>query len=259
MTGIVLADVARIYRVGDRAVPALDGIDISIRQGEFVSVVGYSGSGKSTLLRVLGGLEPPDRGTVRRAGMDGPVGMVFQEPRLVRSLTVEGNMALALIHERDRARTRRILDANLALVGLGDYRDARPDQLSGGMAQRVALGRALCREPELLLMDEPFGALDALTRKNLQGELSRIYRATGKTIVFVTHDVAEAVYLGGRVLVMEAGRVRKDISVPLPWPRNASSSDFIALRDEVLGCILSRHGASPAMPEAHTRSVAWKN
>jgi sulfonate transport system ATP-binding protein len=248
MTGVVLEDIAKTYTVDGREVRALDGIDTAIERGSFVSVVGYSGSGKSTLLRVLGGLEPPSRGSVRKTGMDGRTGMVFQEPRLVRSLTVEQNMALALKHTRDPRKRRKTVDSSLELVGLAEFRRAYPGQLSGGMAQRAALGRALCREPDLLLMDEPFGALDALTRKRLQSELVRIYRLTGMTVVFVTHDVTEAVSLGRRVFVMERGRIRDEVPVPFPYPRNQSSADFIALRDRVLTQILSRdEGVSVAI------------
>ena len=189
------------------AAPIFTGIDLSVRRGEFVTVVGASGAGKSTLLRLIAGLQKPSRGTIVRnveAGRDRrAVAMVFQEARLMPWRRVRGNVALGLEGlDIDRAeRDRRVSDA-LGLVGLADYANRWSHELSGGQRQRVGIARALAVNPDILLMDEPFGALDAITRQGLQDELLRIWHETGKSILFVTHDIDEAVYLGDRVLLL---------------------------------------------------------
>jgi len=236
--GVILTGITKQFAVDGKTVNALNGVSLSIPKGSFISIVGYSGCGKTTLLNVIMGLQDCDGGRLRFDGMDGRMAMVFQEPRLVSALSVEKNMALALKHEGDTEIKRRILDRTLEMLGLTAFRRALPCQLSGGMAQRAALGRALCRQPELLLMDEPFGSLDALNRKKLQSELVNIYLQREITIVFVTHDVSEAVLLGERVCVMEEGAVIREIRIPLPYPRDPSSPAFIDRRDEVLKAIL---------------------
>ncbi len=237
--GVEVEGLSKSFSLENNRVQALSDITITVERGSFVSIVGYSGCGKTTLLNTVLGLQEPDCGHVRFTGMRGRTAIVFQEPRLVSALTVEKNMALALTHEPDTRKKQRKIDEVLEMLGLTAFRKARPCQLSGGMAQRVALGRALCREPELLLMDEPFGSLDALNRGYLQSELIEIYRKKKITILFVTHDVSEAVLLGNRVLVMEAGSISRDIPIDLEYPRNRSSSDFLSLRDGVLNSILN--------------------
>lgn len=243
MQGMVLKDLSKSFRLNDTNVKALDGVHLEMEKGSFLSIVGYSGCGKTTLLNTIMGLQNYGRGEIRFMGMEGRTAMVFQEPRLISALSVEKNMSLALKHEKDPSERERILDRTLEMLGLTAFRTALPCQLSGGMAQRVSLGRALCRQPEFLLMDEPFGSLDALNRKKLQGELINIYRKEGITILFVTHDVTEAVLLGNRVCVMERGAITREIQVPLDYPRNSSSPECMRIRDQVLGTILRENSA----------------
>ena len=225
-----LADVDKTFSRGDRVVTkALEGIDLDVGRGEFVSLIGPSGCGKSTLLRIVGDLTAPSGGTVRvndktaeQARRDRDYGMVFQSPVLFDWRTVEDNVKLPLEilgwdAERRSARAKEMLD----LVELGDFLKHRPFQLSGGMQQRVAIARALAFSPSILLMDEPFGALDEMTRERMNGEVLRIWEQTGTTILFVTHSIPEAVFLSSRVVVMSArpGRITEIIDVDLPRPR----------------------------------------
>ena len=224
--------------------PILRGIDFSIGRGEFVCVVGPSGCGKTTLLRLLAGLLRPTSGTVERDGhvVAGPaqdVAVVFQDygRALLPWRTVEGNVALALeaagVRRRDRA--ARIAPL-LRTVGLDRYADRYPAQLSGGMQQRVQIARCLAQQPALLLMDEPFGALDAMTRQALQDEVLNLVRRSGTTVLFVTHDLEEAIYLGDRVVALRPhpGRVAAIFDVRLPRPRHQLSTreqpEFLKLR-----------------------------
>ena len=214
---------------------ALRGIDLDIRPGEFVSLIGPSGCGKSTLLRIIGDLVAPSAGEVAvngkaagEARRDRDYGMVFQAPVLFDWRSVEANVRLPLeVLGRDRAwqdrRTREMLD----LVELGDFAAHMPYQLSGGMQQRVAIARALSFEPRILLMDEPFGALDEMTRERLNDEVLRIWERTGTTVVFVTHSIAEAVYLSTRVVVMSArpGRITTIVDVDLTRPRDLATRE----------------------------------
>ncbi|MBN9111677.1 MAG: ABC transporter ATP-binding protein [Pseudonocardia sp.] len=201
---------------------ALDGVDLTIAAGEFVAVVGRSGCGKSTLLRILAGLLEPTRGTVEVTGGADHVGMVFQEPNLFPWYSVRDNVALPLrLSGMDTARRRARADALCRDVGLAGFEDAAPGELSGGMRQRAALARALIRDPAILLMDEPFGALDALTRDEMVTDLADLHAAAGATVVFVTHSIPEAVQLADRVVLLtpRPGRVHAVVDVPLPRPR----------------------------------------
>jgi sulfonate transport system ATP-binding protein len=223
-----------------RRVTALAGIDLEVQSGEIVTIVGASGSGKSTLLRIIAGLTPADRGSVRvgNALVTGPGldrGLVFQESRLFPWMTVERNVAFG-VADRPRGEREQIVGELVELVGLGGFEAAYPHQLSGGMAQRVAIARALAPRPAVLLLDEPFGALDALTKFRMQDELSSIWRAQRTTLVLVTHDVEEAVYLGHRVVVLSArpGRIQRVFDVALERPRDRSSPAFADLRRRVL-------------------------
>lgn len=202
--------------------PPLGPVSLTIAAGEIVAVVGASGAGKSTLLRLLAGLEPPSDGAVQRA--DGRTGFVFQSATLMPWADAVANVALPLeLAGTARTEARARAAQALAAVGLGDRLTARPRQLSGGMAMRVALARALVTEPDLLLLDEPFAALDSVTRRRLIEDLHRLWavRAPRPAIVFVTHDVEEAVYLAGRAVVMDAtsGRVATTLASPGPLPR----------------------------------------
>ncbi len=225
----------KVYDLADRRLAALDGVTLAMPGGSFTAVVGRSGCGKTTLLRVLAGLEQPSAGTMRRSADRGePIGVVFQEPRLMPWLTVVDNVALGVAGRLDRREAAARVDAAIALVGLSGFRAARPGQLSGGMAQRVAVARALAIGAEIVLMDEPFGALDAFTRRTLQRELVDIWRARRPTILFVTHDVEEATLLAERILVMEAGRLIDDVAIDVPHPRNPIDTILLAVRERVL-------------------------
>jgi NitT/TauT family transport system ATP-binding protein len=205
--------------------PVVQGVDWDIAPGEFHCLVGRSGCGKTTLLKLAAGLLQPDEGMVSLQGQairkPGPgTGFVFQQPTLLDWLTVLDNVLLPLTLQRtptdaDRARAGQLLGQ----MGLGTYLRHHPRQLSGGQQSRVAITRALLLDPPILLMDEPFAALDAITREELQDELQAMCRARGTSVFFVTHDIAEAVYLADRVAVMDAGRIRHDICVDLPRPR----------------------------------------
>ncbi|OZI50616.1 ABC transporter ATP-binding protein [Bordetella genomosp. 4] len=229
----------------------LDGIDLNVRSGEFVAVVGASGCGKSTLLRLILGLDDHYEGHITLGGT--PVqgtgrerGIVFQDHRLFPWLTVEQNIAVGLRNSPHTAAQKRDLVAeHVALVGLEGFERSYPHQISGGMAQRVAIARGLVNRPRVLLLDEPFGALDALTRARLQTELQRIWEKERITMILVTHDVEEAVFLGDRVVIMQPhpGRIRRIVPVPLAHPRNRSDPRFIRIRDDVLSDFLAPDGA----------------
>jgi NitT/TauT family transport system ATP-binding protein len=225
-----LANVGKTFSRGDEVVTtALEAIDLDIARGEFVSLIGPSGCGKSTLLRIVGDLIEPSSGEVtvngkpaRRARLDRDYGMVFQAPVLFDWRTVEDNVKLPLeILGKDAATRDQRAREMLELVELGDFLKHHPYQLSGGMQQRVAIARALAFEPSILLMDEPFGALDEMTRERMNGEVLRIWERTGTTIIFVTHSIPEAVFLSSRVVVMSPrpGRITKIVDVDLPRPR----------------------------------------
>jgi NitT/TauT family transport system ATP-binding protein len=227
--------VSKSFGEGDSQVRALEEIDLSIGAGEFISLIGPSGCGKSTLLRVIGDLTAPSEGEVRvngkpahQARLDRDYGMVFQAPVLMEWRTVTRNVELPLelmgYGKADRGeRSRRLL----SLVELGDFADRYPWQLSGGMQQRVAIARALAFDPKLLLMDEPFGALDEMTRERMNLELMKIWTQTGTTIVFVTHSIPEAVFLSTRVVVMSPrpGRIARVVEVDLPQPRTVDTRE----------------------------------
>ncbi len=247
---------------GERTV-ALQDIELEIGRREFVSLIGPSGCGKSTLLRLIGDLIAPTAGAVTvngkpatRARQDRDYGMVFQAPVLFDWRTVEGNVRLPLevmkysAAERDR-RAREMLD----LVELRDFLRHYPYQLSGGMQQRVAIARALAFQPALLLMDEPFGALDEMTRERMNSELQRIWHSTGTTIVFVTHSIPEAVFLSSRVVVMSArpGRITNVVDIDLPRPRNddtRESERYFELVTEVRESLRGRRGLDAGGPDA---------
>jgi NitT/TauT family transport system ATP-binding protein len=231
-----IANVDKAFSRSGRVVTqALQGIDLDVARGEFISLIGPSGCGKSTLLRIVGDLTSPSSGTVlvngkpaQQARRDRDYGMVFQAPVLFDWRTVEDNVKLPLEilgwdARRRTARAREMLE----LVELGDFMKHHPYQLSGGMQQRVAIARALAFEPAILLMDEPFGALDEMTRERMNDEVLRIWQQTGTTIVFVTHSIPEAVFLSSRVVVMSArpGRIVRVIDVDLPRPRNEDSRE----------------------------------
>ena len=232
--------VRKTFSTRESEIIALRDIDLNIAKGEFLGILGSSGCGKSTLLRIIAGLENGFEGSVRlggrritRPGLDR--GMVFQEPRLLPWLTVEQNIAFALNGSGPNLKDE-IVRAHIELVGLNGFNGAYPHQLSGGMAQRVAIARALVNRPRILLLDEPFGALDALTRIQMQQEILRIWELERTTMILVTHDIDEAVYLGDRVVILSnrPGMVKRIVPVEMPRPRDRSSYDFVRIRKEIL-------------------------
>jgi NitT/TauT family transport system ATP-binding protein len=234
-----LAGVGKVYESGQGALRALEGIDLSIAQGEFISIVGPSGCGKSTLLKCVAGLESVTSGRLALQGrvIDAPprnMGVVFQRDLLLEWRNILDNVLLAAefhnLNRRDYEPRAREL---LSLFGLGDFLKRFPRELSGGMRQRVSICRALLLDPQLLLMDEPFGALDPFTRDELNAELQRTWLATGKTVVFITHSIAEAVYLGGRVVIMarDPGRIEEIVAIGIARPRGfdaRETPEFVA-------------------------------
>ena len=242
MAGVKLTQLSKQYQVAGQLLEAVDNVTTTIEPGSFTVIVGRSGCGKTTLLRLLSGLEQKSAGSIEwlGGGSDGAavkVGVVFQEPRLMPWLTVYENMAFALDKQPDRTLVDRQVTGTLEQLELAGFRDAYPSQLSGGMAQRVSLGRTLCYDPDLILMDEPFGALDYFTRKKLQRELVDLFLRQHKTIVFVTHDVTEAVFLGQKVLVMEAGQIVHEIPIDTPYPRQATDPSLLARQQEILAAL----------------------
>jgi len=237
-----IGNLSKQFEVKGEPLPVLQNITLTVDPGEFVSIVGSSGCGKSTLLRLIVGLEADYQGEVlldgqRIVGTDLNRGIVFQEHRLFPWLTVEQNIALGLLNaELPEGQKAQSVREHIELVGLNGFEAAYPHQLSGGMSQRVAIARALVNRPEVLLLDEPFGALDALTRAHLQQELYRIWQAEGITMILVTHDVEEAVFLGQKVVVMEPrpGRIRRTVPVDLPYPRERAGPEFARVKDSVL-------------------------
>jgi NitT/TauT family transport system ATP-binding protein/sulfonate transport system ATP-binding protein len=238
---LTIRGVTKRFAVNDDEVEALAPIDLTIPMGEFVCMIGASGCGKSTLLRIIAGFEEPTTGEVSIDGkpVTGPGsdrGMVFQDYALFPWMTVRQNVSFG---PRQRHLARAEVDKTtgefVRMVGLERFADRYPNQLSGGMKQRVAIARVLANNANILLMDEPFGALDALTREQLQNELLQIWKRTGVTAIFVTHSVEEAVLLADRVLVMSAGpgRIDSDFRIDLARPRDVSSVEFNALRRDI--------------------------
>src|SRR3954464_11710835 len=253
---VELSGVNKTFTVRRGSVVALQDIDLTIARGEFVSLIGPSGCGKSTLLRIIADLLQPTSGDVRvngkparRARLDQDYGIAFQQAGLLDWRTVRGNVELPLgLHGADKRERRARADELLALVGLEEFADHRPSQLSGGMQQRVAIARALARRPALLLMDEPFGALDEMTRERMQAELLRIAAETGAAVVFVTHSIPEAVFLSNRVVVMSPrpGRITHVIDVALGTRDDdvRESDRFFAATTEVREALRGRRGVA---------------
>lgn len=236
---IHIENVQKIYRTGDREVQALQDINLDIFAGEFVTFLGPSGCGKSTLLNAIGGFSLPTSGTLNVNGKPvtkpGPDrGMVFQEYALFPWMTVAQNIEFGMeIQGKPKDFIKTKAGELLVKLQLTDFRDRFPKELSGGMRQRVAIARVLALDPPIMLMDEPFGALDALTRRTLQNELIRIWGEFKKTICFVTHGIEESIYLSDRVVVMtyRPGTVKAIVPIDLPRPRSTTSPEFNALKD----------------------------
>lgn len=233
---IKLDQVYKKYE-SDTSMPVRDyvlkGISLTVKENEFVCILGKSGCGKSTFINLVAGYLKPDQGSILIHGIPvkGPsakCGVVFQEHALFPWYTVEKNIAFGLkIRNKSRAEIREAVSKYITMIGLEGYEKSYPVSLSGGMAQRVGIARALANEPEVLLMDEPFGALDAITRDKMRGELTNIWRATKKTIVFITHSVSEAVCLADKVVLLKNGVVAEEVVIDLSYPRDIKSPRFL--------------------------------
>jgi NitT/TauT family transport system ATP-binding protein len=239
---ISIEGVSKTYELKDKSSStALEKVNLSIGEGKFICLLGPSGCGKTTLLNMIAGFDRPSTGAIKINGnnvIQPSIDRIaiFQNFGLLPWRTVIKNVELGLESKGfDENKRREIADEYLKLVGLSDYKKHHPNQLSGGMQQRIAIARALAVDPEVLLMDEPFGSLDAMTRMSMQNEIERIWQEKKKTIIFVTHDIEEAVFLADKIVVMTAspGKVKKIIDVPLARQRDRTSCDFLAIRDEV--------------------------
>ncbi|BAQ43535.1 MULTISPECIES: ABC transporter ATP-binding protein [Methylobacterium] len=243
---IAIENASKVFGTGEGAVVALDGVSAAIPGGQFVCLLGPSGCGKSTLLNAIAGFSPLTGGSIRMNGRPvvdpGPErGMVFQEYALFPWMTVEQNIRFGLdIKGVARSEADAVVARIAQKLGLSDFLGRFPKDLSGGMRQRVAIARILALDPPVMLMDEPFGALDALTRRTLQDELLRIWAEYRKTIVFVTHSIEEAIYLADRIVVLtyRPGRMKRDLIVPLARPRDTASAEFNALKRELAGLVM---------------------
>ena len=236
---LIIHDVNKSFIVNGQSVDVLKDINLEIEEGEFVVIVGHSGCGKSTLLKIIAGLETNDTGELSVDGKEisGPGmdrGMIFQEHRLFPWLSIEKNVQLGL-KGLSKEEKRKLSDQYLELVKLSEFKKAYPSQLSGGMSQRAAIARSLVSQPEILLLDEPFGALDALTKIELQEEMLKIRERFHNTMIMVTHDIEEAVYLADRIVVMSArpGRIKDVIKVELGKYRDRGSTDFTYYKKKI--------------------------
>ncbi|HWK24628.1 MAG TPA: ABC transporter ATP-binding protein [Ureibacillus sp.] len=238
MAILSINQVNKEFQIPTGKVKALENISLQVEEGEFICIVGASGCGKSTLLRIIAGLEEQTTGTVLYDNT--PItkpstdrGVIFQESRLFPWLTVEKNIEFGISNALDKATKKELIQHYLNIVGLQEFQKAYPHQLSGGMQQRVSIARALINQPKILLLDEPFGALDALTKMTMQDEILRIREYQKSTMILVTHDIDEAVYLADRVVIMSSrpGTIRKVLNIQLPRNRNRNSSDFVHYRD----------------------------
>ena len=239
-----IAGVSQAFVLEGKPLPVLEDISFRVAPGEFVAILGPSGCGKSTLLRLAAGLDKPTRGTIRLGdeyiqGPDPSRVVVFQDPTLYPWRRVWDNVALGLEAQGLLKARRPLVDETLNLVGLAKFAKAYPHQLSGGMAQRVALARALVNDPELLILDEPLGKLNSLTRISMQGEIVRLWQRKGFTALLVTHDVEEALLMSTRLIVMtdRPARIKANIPNAKPYPRHRDDPELVALRREILGLL----------------------
>jgi NitT/TauT family transport system ATP-binding protein len=249
-----LRNVGKVYELNDQRIEALRDANLVVEKGEFVCLIGASGCGKSTLLRIVAGFEPPSAGEALMwdKAIAGPApdrGMVFQDYGLFPWLSVRQNIGFGPASRGlPKAELRALVNRFVDMVGLTRFADAYPHQLSGGMKQRVAIARVLANDAEMVLMDEPFGALDAMTRERLQDELLDIWQRTKLTVLFVTHSIEEAIFLADRVVVMEPGpgRIASEHRIELPRPRDVSSPEFNAVRRDLSARLHSHHGKKAA-------------
>jgi ABC-type nitrate/sulfonate/bicarbonate transport system ATPase subunit len=240
-----IKNVSKVFETSKKeSVTALENVSLEVGKQEFICIVGSSGCGKSTLLRLILDLESITSGEILIAGEPaskaaGKIGMVFQEPRLLQWKSVEKNIDFAISRDVPKKERNRIIAENIKLVGLEDFKKSYPGQLSGGMQQRVGIARALSTNPEILLLDEPFGALDAFTKMTLQKEVKRIWHEEQNTMIMVTHDIDEAIFLSTKVVVMtpRPGRIKTVIPIELKEERNRSSYNFLEYRKKILAAL----------------------
>ena len=245
-------------------VAALAQLSLSVAPGELVALIGPSGCGKSTLLRLIAGLDSPASGELwvgaeRITGPSAQRGLVFQDPNLFPWLTVRGNFQAGLIARGLYHNKRHEVDEFMRLVGLETFANAYPHHLSGGMAQRVALGRALINHPKVLLLDEPLGALDAFTRMRMQDEVLRLWQARRTTMLLVTHDIDEAIYMSDRIAIMtpRPGRIERNLEIGLARPRERNSPEFVRLRSDILEHLhLVGHAATASLEQSERSQFA---
>ena len=241
-SSITVSGVDRVYTDTDgKKVQALSGVDLDIRAGEFISFIGPSGCGKTTLLRLIAGLDKPQAGTLsidgrKITGVDPERGYVFQQGSLFPWLDIEKNIAYGLRARNQLKGRHSKVEEYISMVGLEGFEKSYPHQISGGMAQRVAIARALINEPKALLLDEPMGALDSFTRSDLQDKLLELWKQKGTTMILVTHDIDEAIYLSDRIVIMtpRPGKISRIIDVDLPRPRHRGGVDFLDMRRQIL-------------------------
>lgn len=243
---LTIQNVSKKFRIDKGTLSVLEDISLEIEKGEFISIVGTSGCGKSTLLKMIIGLDPPTEGHIRIDGREVvkptiDCGMVFQEARLFPWLTVRENIEFGITRPVSGGERERLVQQHIELVGLAGFEKALPKQLSGGMQQRVSIARALVNHPDILLLDEPFGALDALTRINMQNEVLKLWEHEKKTMVLVTHDIDEAVFLSDRIIVLSSrpGQIMDRIEVTLPRPRERSSDEFLKIRSKIFKYLMT--------------------
>lgn len=251
----IILEISHVYKdfqINGETVNVLKDINLSVKKGEFISVVGYSGCGKSTLLKMIASLEKTTAGDIYVAGekVKDPserCGMIFQEARLFNWLTVSENIGFGLNRKISSNEKKRIVDGLIKLVSLEGFEKAQPTQLSGGMQQRVSIARALAVKPEILLLDEPFGALDAFTRMNMQAEIRRIWKEEGTTMILVTHDIDEAIVLSDKIIVFSSrpGQIVNIVPVNLGEKRDRSNMDFLRIRQQVLHALLGTEEEAP--------------
>lgn len=242
---VALENVSKTYKTKDKITNVLRNINVQVYEGEFVTIIGASGCGKSTLLRIIAGLDTDYEGTLK---IDNEVtktisqnrGMVFQDHRLFPWMTVEENIAFGLQNYPKNHR-KEIVQHYIELIGLKGFEKSKPSQLSGGMSQRVAIARALALQPDILLFDEPFGALDAMTRIRMQQEVLNIREKERTTMILVTHDIEEAILLGDRVLIMSKnpGQIASEIKIELSHPRDRNSVEFLHVKEKIFNIFFS--------------------
>lgn len=238
---VQISGVNKFFEKDGEKFQVLKNINLDIKEGEFICIVGASGCGKSTLLRSIAGLDTDHEGTIKVNGQlvtkpERTRGMVFQEHRLFPWLNIEDNISYVLNEGRPEEKKRKV-EKHIELVGLKGFEKAYPKQLSGGMAQRAGIARALVNQPKLLLLDEPFGALDAFTKIQMQQEVKRIHKTEGTTMILVTHDIDEAVFLADRIVVMSSrpGTIKRIVNVELAEPRNRNNNEFVKIRKSIYG------------------------